>query len=65
MLNKSKKKLKKDIARELRSIFDLIVKMSVLNENFHSLASSEYEIRKAFKLKCDKLMGEGETVIFF
>ena len=53
----------KDIASELRSIFDLIVKMSALNENFHDLALSEYEARKAFKIKADKLDQDGNNVI--
>jgi len=37
---------------ELRTIFDLIVKMSALKESFYALSISEYEARKEFKMKC-------------
>jgi hypothetical protein len=43
--------IKKGIASELRTIFDLIVKMSLLNESFHVIALNEYEARKQYKEK--------------
>jgi gamma-tubulin complex component 3 len=50
-----------DIAKEMRSIFDLIVKMSVLNEAFHDLALNEFVTRKNYTLKCEMLMTEGDS----
>lgn len=38
-----------EIASELRTIFDLIVKISSLNENFHKLALHEYESRRKYQ----------------
>ncbi len=39
----------KEIASELRTIFDLIVKISSLNENFHKLATNEINARKSYQ----------------
>ena len=55
----------KDIASELRSIFDVIVKMSALNENFHDLALSEYEARKELSLRSKKAEDEGNLVSLY
>lgn len=44
-------RIKQGIASELRTIFDLIVKMSLLNESFHVIALNEYEARKQYKEK--------------
>ena len=38
-----------EYASELRTIFDLIVKISSLNENFHKLALHEYESRRKYQ----------------
>lgn len=35
----------------MRTIFDLIVKMSELSEQFHKIALGEYDARKQFKEK--------------
>ncbi len=42
----------KEIASELRTIFDLIVKISTLNENFHVIATNEVKARNDYQLKC-------------
>lgn len=36
---------------ELRTIFDLIVKMSALKDTFYALSISEFEARKEYKTK--------------
>jgi len=42
----------KEIASELRTIFDLIVKISSLNEGFHVIAANEVKARSDYQLKC-------------
>jgi hypothetical protein len=36
---------------ELRTIFDLIVKMSALKDSFYAISISEFEARKEYKTK--------------
>lgn len=43
--------LKKEIASELRTIFDLIVKMSILKEDCQKLATAEFDARQEFARK--------------
>lgn len=42
----------KEIASELRTIFDLIVKISTLNENFHVIATNEVKARNDYQMRC-------------
>lgn len=42
----------KEIASELRTIFDLIVKISTLNENFHVIATNEVKARNDYQIRC-------------
>jgi hypothetical protein len=54
----------KEIASELRTIFDLIVKMSNLSEDFYKIAITEYEARVEFKKRNAALLEtENETEI--
>ncbi|RNA07269.1 gamma-tubulin complex component 3 -like protein [Brachionus plicatilis] len=50
----------KEIAKELRTIFDLIVKMSDLCEQFHKIALGESDARKQFKEKFTEDLDEDQ-----
>ena len=42
----------KEIASELRTIFDLIVQISGLNEGFQVIAENEVKARRDYQTKC-------------
>ena len=46
---------------ELRTIFDLIVKMSALKDSFYALSIGEFEARKEYKTK---ISAENITKVF-
>jgi gamma-tubulin complex component 3 len=51
-----------EISKELRAIFDLIIKMSMLNEQFYDLALREYNTRKLFREDCKRRQGNQTDV---
>jgi hypothetical protein len=46
----------------LRTVFDLIIKMSLLNESFYEIALKEFYARKKFKAKLSELHADDDAV---
>jgi gamma-tubulin complex component 3 len=50
-----------EIASELRTIFDLIIKLSMLNDDFYKVAINEYNTRNIFQAKLESARSSNNT----